>query len=129
MRHQILTKTKDSLCLCLFPIIASGDTTMTITFAREIDPVAIYAAIVSTIVFVWQIFVWLHTGPRLKVSTSANMVHRTMMIPPSSEVKDYVRRLKRAQCWHTTDDNHARRNVRLSALGRLLAAQNFVGTR
>ena len=61
---------------------------MTITFAREIDPVAIYAAIVSTIVFVWQIFVWLRTGPRLKVSTSANMVHRTMMIPPSSEVKD-----------------------------------------
>src|SRR5271156_4506353 len=47
---------------------------MTLTFADKIDPVAIYAAIVSTSVLIWQIFVWFHTGPRLRVSASTNMM-------------------------------------------------------
>ncbi|MGB8428776.1 MAG: hypothetical protein WCE72_03065 [Pseudolabrys sp.] len=47
---------------------------MTLTFARQLDPVAIYAAIVSTVVLIWQIFVWRRVRPRLKVSASANMI-------------------------------------------------------
>jgi hypothetical protein len=46
---------------------------MALTLADRIDPVAIYAATVSTCVLIWQIFVWLRTGPKLKVSASANM--------------------------------------------------------
>jgi hypothetical protein len=47
---------------------------MTLTFADKIDPIAIYAAIVSTSVLIWQIFVWFRTGPRLRVSASTNMM-------------------------------------------------------
>ena len=43
------------------------------TFAAKIDPIAIYAAVLSTIVFIWNVFVWWRTGPRLKVSASSNM--------------------------------------------------------
>jgi hypothetical protein len=46
---------------------------VTLTIADRIDPVAIYAAVVSTSVLIWQIFVWLRTGPRLKVSAASNM--------------------------------------------------------
>jgi len=46
---------------------------VTLTFADKIDPVAIYAATISTIVLLWQIFVWFRTGPRLKISVSSNM--------------------------------------------------------
>jgi hypothetical protein len=46
---------------------------MMLTFADKIDPVAIYAAIVSTSLLIWQVFVWFRTGPRLRVSASTNM--------------------------------------------------------
>jgi hypothetical protein len=46
---------------------------VTLTFADKIDPIAIYAATVSTTVLIWNIFIWFRTGPRLKVSASANM--------------------------------------------------------
>jgi hypothetical protein len=44
-----------------------------VTFAAKIDPIAIYAAVLSTIVFIWNVFVWWGTGPLLKVSASSNM--------------------------------------------------------
>jgi hypothetical protein len=44
-----------------------------VTFADKLDPVAVYAATVSTTVLIWNIFVWFRNGPRLKVSASANM--------------------------------------------------------
>jgi hypothetical protein len=44
-----------------------------LTLADRLDPVAVYAAVVSTIVLGWQIFVWFRTGPRLKLSASSNM--------------------------------------------------------
>jgi hypothetical protein len=46
---------------------------LTLTFAEKVDPVAAYAAIVSTGVLIWQIFVWLRTGPQVKVTASSNM--------------------------------------------------------
>jgi hypothetical protein len=46
----------------------------TLTFADKIDPVAIYAACVATMVFCWNIYVWRNSGPRLKVSASMNML-------------------------------------------------------
>lgn len=45
---------------------------VTPTFAAKIDPIAIYAAILSTIVFIWNVFVWWRTGPRLRVSAASN---------------------------------------------------------
>jgi hypothetical protein len=44
----------------------------TVTLADKIDPVAIYAAFVSTIVLIWQIFVW--SGPRLRIHAGSNRV-------------------------------------------------------
>jgi hypothetical protein len=38
------------------------------------DYVVTYAAVVSTAVLIWQIFTWLRTGPRLRGSSSTNMV-------------------------------------------------------
>ena len=38
------------------------------------DFVAIYAAVVSTAVLIWQIVTWLRPGPRLRGRASANMV-------------------------------------------------------
>jgi hypothetical protein len=58
---------------------------VTVTFASKFDPVAVYAAIVSTVVLCWQIFVWFRAGPRLKISASPNM--KTM---PSSDKTTYV---------------------------------------
>jgi hypothetical protein len=46
---------------------------VTLTFADKIDPIAIYAALVSTTVLIWNIFVWFRNGPRLRVSVSTNM--------------------------------------------------------
>lgn len=39
----------------------------------KVDPVAIYAAVISTLVLGWQIYVWLNTGPRLRLSANPNM--------------------------------------------------------
>lgn len=39
----------------------------------KFDPVAYYAAIVATGALAWNIFIWLRTGPRLKLSISTNM--------------------------------------------------------
>jgi hypothetical protein len=42
--------------------------------AIKLDPIAIYAAILSTAVFCWQIYTWLRSGPRLRGSVSRNMI-------------------------------------------------------
>jgi hypothetical protein len=49
--------------------------------------IAIYAAVLSTIVFVWNVFVWWRTGPRLKVSASSNM---KMFGPGVSDDSTYI---------------------------------------
>ena len=46
----------------------------TFTLANKIDPIAIYAALVSTSVFVWNIYVWWNSGPSLNVTASMNML-------------------------------------------------------
>lgn len=46
----------------------------TLTLADKVDPVAIYAAIVATMVFAWNIYVWRNSGPRLNVSATMNML-------------------------------------------------------
>jgi hypothetical protein len=46
----------------------------TFMLADKVDPVAIYAAIVATMVFAWNIYVWRTSGPRLKVTASINML-------------------------------------------------------
>lgn len=40
------------------------------TFKGELDPVAIYAALVATTVFVWNVVVWMTSGPRVRISAS-----------------------------------------------------------
>ena len=40
----------------------------------EIDPVAIYAALVATAILIWDVVKWLRSGPRLKVRASSNMI-------------------------------------------------------
>jgi hypothetical protein len=46
----------------------------TFALADKVDPIAIYAAFVATLVFVWNVHVWLSNGPRLKVTASMNML-------------------------------------------------------
>jgi hypothetical protein len=46
----------------------------TFTLANKIDPVAVYAAFVATMVLAWNIYVWRHSGPRLKVTAAMNML-------------------------------------------------------
>jgi hypothetical protein len=46
----------------------------TFTLANKIDPVALYAAFVATMVLVWNIYVWRHSGPRLDVTATMNML-------------------------------------------------------
>jgi hypothetical protein len=40
----------------------------------RIDVVAAYAAILSTIVFLWQVYTWWRKGPRLRLALATNMV-------------------------------------------------------
>lgn len=47
---------------------------LSFTFAEKIDPIAIYAAFVATLVFAWNIYVWLNSGPRLQVTAQMNML-------------------------------------------------------
>ena len=42
-------------------------------FRTELDPVAVYAAVVSTAVFIFALVQWWRTGPRLVGHASANM--------------------------------------------------------
>jgi hypothetical protein len=46
----------------------------TLTLSNKIDPLAIYAALVSTMVFAWNIYVWWNSGPRLEVTALMNML-------------------------------------------------------
>jgi len=46
----------------------------TLTLADKIDPIAVYAALVATLVFAWNIYVWRNSGPRLNVTASMNML-------------------------------------------------------
>jgi hypothetical protein len=46
----------------------------TFTLANKVDPVALYAAFVATMVLVWNIYVWRHSGPRLEVTATMNML-------------------------------------------------------
>lgn len=47
---------------------------MQIAFPDRLDPIALYAAIISTSVFGWQIYTWLRQGARLIGRTNTNMV-------------------------------------------------------
>jgi hypothetical protein len=40
----------------------------------KIDPIAIYAAVLSTFVFLWNVYVWWNSGPKLAVSATMNML-------------------------------------------------------
>jgi hypothetical protein len=46
----------------------------TVSLANKIDPIAIYAAFVATLVFAWNVYVWRNSGPKLRVSASMNMM-------------------------------------------------------
>ena len=46
----------------------------TFTLADKIDPVAVYAALVATMVFAWNVYVWRNSGPRLNVTANMNML-------------------------------------------------------
>lgn len=43
-------------------------------FADEIDPVAVYAAILSTVIFVLEIIKWLFGGEKFKGRSNSNMI-------------------------------------------------------
>ena len=47
---------------------------VTFTLADKIDPVAVYAALVATMVFAWNLYVWRNSGPRLNVTAKMNML-------------------------------------------------------
>ncbi len=46
----------------------------TFTLADKIDPIAVYAALVATMVFAWNVYVWRNSGPRLNVTATMNML-------------------------------------------------------
>ena len=47
---------------------------ITLNIVGEIDPVAIYAALVATTILIWDVVKWLRSGPRLKVRANSNMI-------------------------------------------------------
>ncbi len=47
---------------------------LTLNFVDEIDPVAIYAAIVATAILVWEVIKWFRSGPRLTGRTQPNTI-------------------------------------------------------
>jgi len=46
----------------------------TINLADKLDPVAIYAAVVSTLFAIWEVVKWWRQGPKLRGSISPNMI-------------------------------------------------------
>ena len=47
---------------------------ITLNIVGEIDPVAIYAALVATTILIWDVVKWLRSGSRVKVRASPNMI-------------------------------------------------------
>lgn len=47
---------------------------MALSVDDKVNLVAIYAAVLSTISILWQIWVWFRTGPRLRVTANTNML-------------------------------------------------------
>lgn len=44
-----------------------------INLADKLDPLALYAALLSTVIFVWEIIKWVRQGPRLKGRANSGM--------------------------------------------------------
>ena len=47
---------------------------ITLNLVAEIDPVAIYAALVATTILIWDVVKWLRSGPRLRTRASSGMI-------------------------------------------------------
>ena len=47
---------------------------ITLNLVAEIDPVAIYAALVATTILIWDVVKWFRSGPRIKVRLNSNMI-------------------------------------------------------
>jgi len=58
-----------------------------INFTNTTDFVAWWGAIISTLVFLWDIYKWKTTGPKLSVSTSSNMKALNL---PGKENKTWI---------------------------------------
>lgn len=61
---------------------------MYFTVAKDLNLVTIYAACVSTAVFIWQVLVYLREGARLRLSASVNMKMLEEGIRPSDLSKE-----------------------------------------
>ena len=62
---------------------------ITLNIVGEIDPVAIYAALVATTILIWDVVKWLRSGPRIKVRANSNM--KILNDPdPSRHGKTYI---------------------------------------
>lgn len=44
----------------------------TLKFITNLDPIAVYAAVIATLVLFWDVFKWLSRGPKLKVDLLPN---------------------------------------------------------
>ena len=47
---------------------------ITLNLVAEIDPIAIYAALVATAILIWDVVKWLRSGPRIEVRANSNMI-------------------------------------------------------
>ena len=77
----------------------------TFTLADKIDPVAVYAALVATMVFAWNVYVWRNSGPRLNVTATMNML---VIGGGADEEKKSFLNSSRDKRWFKEDDNHER---------------------
>lgn len=69
INFRLLVKLNLRVGKCYIP----RDMEITLNFVAEIDPVAIYAALVATTILIWDVVKWLRSGPRIKVRMNPNM--------------------------------------------------------
>ena len=60
---------------------------ITLNIVGEIDPVAIYAALVATTILIWDVVKWLRSGPRLKTRANSGM---QILNDPQRHGKTYI---------------------------------------
>lgn len=47
---------------------------ITLNIVAQLDPIAVYAALVATAILIWDVVKWLRSGPRIRVRANPNMI-------------------------------------------------------
>jgi hypothetical protein len=85
------------------------------TLADELDPIAIYAALVASVVLIWDIIKWAREGPKLKLHV---IVPAKIINQDDGYGGEHIRLRHSNKYWKWSDHYHASRHGVFNHCGR-----------